>query len=85
MSIIIMAAYLAEMVLLISILNVVISVVEVAMSVASHDKPNAFLLFLVRFAITHYFSVSDLSVFWDDFQIDEKTCVGSWNVSNSLD
>jgi hypothetical protein len=34
---------------------------------------------------TDYFAVSDLSVIWDVFQIDEETCIGSWDVSNSLE
>jgi hypothetical protein len=44
-----------------------------------------FLFLLVRFVIADYFAVSDLSVIWDGFKIDEETCIGSWNVSNPLE
>jgi hypothetical protein len=43
------------------------------------------LFFLVRFVITEYFAVSDLSVFRDVFQFDEETCIGSLNVLNALE
>jgi hypothetical protein len=91
MSIIIMAASLVERVLLISILNVVMSAVEVATfagvveSVATHSEPDTFLFFLVRFIIADYFAVSDLSVMWDVFQIDEESCIGARNVNNALE
>jgi hypothetical protein len=39
----------------------------------------------VCFAIADYFDVSDIYVFWDVFQFDEETCIGSWNVSNALE
>jgi hypothetical protein len=39
----------------------------------------------VWFVIAYYFAVGDHSVIWDIFQFDEETCVGSWNVSNSLE
>jgi hypothetical protein len=48
-------------------------------------ESNTFLLLFVWFVITYYFAVSDISVIWDVFQFDEETCVGSWNVSNSLE
>jgi hypothetical protein len=36
------------------------------------------------FVIADHFAVSDLYVIWDVFQIDEETCIGSWDVSNAL-
>jgi hypothetical protein len=39
----------------------------------------------VWFVIAYDFAVSDLSVIWDVFQCGEETCIGSWNVSNSLE
>jgi hypothetical protein len=44
-----------------------------------------FLFLLVWFVVAYYFTVSDLSVIWDVFRIDEEKCIGSWNVSNSLE
>jgi hypothetical protein len=78
MSIIIMAASSVESVLLIRILNVVMSAVEVVTS------PDSFPFRLVWFVIANYFAVSDLPVFRDVCEFYEETCVGSWNISNSL-
>jgi hypothetical protein len=39
----------------------------------------------VWFVIAYDFALSDLSVMRDVFQCGEETCVGSWNVSNSLE
>jgi hypothetical protein len=83
-----MAASLEERVLLIRILKAVMSVVEVACLVdyvASDGETNTFFFLLVRFVITDYFAVRDLSVMWDVFQIDGEKCVGPWNVLNSLE
>jgi hypothetical protein len=43
------------------------------------------MFLLVRFVVTDYFAVSDISVIGDVFQFDEETCIGSWNVSNALE
>jgi hypothetical protein len=48
-------------------------------------QPDSFLFFLVRFAIANYFSVSDLSDFWDVAEFDKETCVGSRNLPNPLE
>jgi hypothetical protein len=92
MSIIIIEASSVERLLLIRILNVVISAVDgsgnivgVVEYVASYGEPNAFLFLLVWFLIADYFAVSDISVIWDVFQFGEETCIGSWNVSYSLE
>jgi hypothetical protein len=53
--------------------------------VASDGESNTFLLLLVWFVTAYDFAVSDLSVMWDVFQRVEETCVGPWNVSNSLE
>jgi hypothetical protein len=60
-------------------------VARVVESVTAHGQPDAFLFFLVRFVITDYFAVSDLSVFWDVGEFDKKTCVSSRNVPNALE
>jgi hypothetical protein len=36
------------------------------------------------FIITHYFSVSNLHVFWDVCEFDKETCVGSRSVTDTL-
>jgi hypothetical protein len=54
-------------------------------SVAAYGQPDALLFFLVRFVIADYFSVSDLSVFWDIFDFDKETCVGARNVPHALE
>jgi hypothetical protein len=38
----------------------------------------------VWFVIANYFAVRDLSVFRDVCEFDEETCIGAWNISNSL-
>jgi hypothetical protein len=39
----------------------------------------------VRFEIADYFAVSDLSVCRDVSEFDKKTCIGTGDVSNSLE
>jgi hypothetical protein len=77
MSIIIMAASSVE------ILKFVMSAVEVATS--PDGQPDSFHFCLVWFVIANYLAVSDLPVFRDVCEFDKETCVGSWNVSNSLE
>jgi hypothetical protein len=43
-----------------------------------------FLFLLVWLIVADYFDVSDISIIWDVFQVDEEKCVGSWDVSNAL-
>jgi hypothetical protein len=90
MSIITMAAYFVDRVLLIKILNVVTSAVEVATSseLYSLSPPTVSLTrsfsFFVRFVITNYLAVRYFSVFWDVWKFHKETCVCSWDVADAL-
>jgi hypothetical protein len=91
MYIIIMAAYLVERVLLIRILKAVISAIEVETSpeYSSRSPPTVSRKHSVSFLCglklqTILLSVIFLS-FGMFFQINEETCIGSWNISNSLE
>jgi hypothetical protein len=53
--------------------------------VAADGELNIFLFLFVWFVIAYFFAVSDLSVMWDVFQCGEEKCIGSWNISNSLE
>jgi hypothetical protein len=52
--------------------------------VAADCKSDSLFFRFVGFVITNYFSLIDLSVFWDVSEFDKETCVGSGNVSNTL-
>jgi hypothetical protein len=54
-------------------------------SVAAYGQPDSVLFCLVSFVIADYFAISDIFVFWAVCEFDKETCIGSWNVSNSLE
>jgi hypothetical protein len=53
-------------------------------SVAACSQPDSFHLRVVWFVIANFFTISEIPVFQDVCEFDKETCVGSWNISNSL-
>jgi hypothetical protein len=49
-----------------------------------YRESDASSLLFVRFVITNYFAIRNLSLFWYVCNFQKETCVGSWDVADAL-